>query len=71
MDLLTTSYNNNNYNVKSSEVYTIGNFCGVKCSIARVYCDTQEEEDRLIFREERMVALILRNETGPWAEFRI
>jgi len=33
-------YNNNNYNVKSSGVYTIGNFCGVKCSNARVYCDT-------------------------------
>ena len=33
-------YNNNNYNVKSSGVYTIGNFCGVKCSNTRVYCDT-------------------------------
>ncbi|XP_065902566.1 fibrinogen C domain-containing protein 1-B-like [Dysidea avara] len=33
-------YNNNNYNVKSSGVYTIGNFCEVKCSNARVYCDT-------------------------------
>jgi len=35
-------YNNNNYcnNVKNSGVYTIGNFCGVKCSNARVYCDT-------------------------------
>ena len=33
-------YNSNNYNVKSSGVYTIGNFCGVKCSNARVYCDT-------------------------------
>ena len=31
---------NNNYNVKSSGVYTIGNFCGVKCSNTRVYCDT-------------------------------
>ena len=28
------------YNVKSSGVYTIGNFCGVKCSNTRVYCDT-------------------------------
>ena len=33
-------YNNNNYNKKSSGVYTIGNFCEVKCSNARVYCDT-------------------------------
>ena len=33
-------YNNNNYNVKSSGVYAIANFCGVKCSNARVYCDT-------------------------------
>ena len=29
-------YNNNNYNVKSSGVYTIANFCGVKCSNTRV-----------------------------------
>ena len=35
-------YNNNSFNVKSSGVYTIGNFefCGVKCSNTRVYCDT-------------------------------
>ena len=33
-------YNNNNYNVKSSGVYTIANFCGVKCSNTMVYCDT-------------------------------
>ena len=33
-------YNNNNYNVKGSGVYTIANFCGVKCSTTRVYCDT-------------------------------
>ena len=33
-------YNNNNYNVKSSGVYTIANFCGVKCSNTGVYCDT-------------------------------
>ena len=33
-------YNNNNYNVKSSGVYTVANFCGVKCSNTRVYCDT-------------------------------
>ena len=33
-------YNNNNYNVKSSGVYTIANFCGVKCSNTRVYCNT-------------------------------
>ena len=33
-------YNSNNYNVKSSGVYTIANFCGVKCSHTRVYCDT-------------------------------
>ena len=33
-------YNNNNYNIKSSGVYTITNFCGVKCSNTRVYCDT-------------------------------
>ena len=34
-------YNNSNYNVKSSGVYTIANFCGVKCSNTRVYCDTR------------------------------
>ena len=33
-------YNNNNYNVNSSGVYTIANFCGVKYSNTRVYCDT-------------------------------
>ena len=33
-------YNNNNYNVESSGVYTIANFCGVKCFNTRVYCDT-------------------------------
>ena len=33
-------YNNNNFNVKSSGVYTITNFCGVKCSNTRVCCDT-------------------------------
>ena len=33
-------YNNNNFNVKSSGVYTIANFCGVKFSNTRVYCDT-------------------------------
>ena len=33
-------YNNNNYNIKSSGVYTIANFCGVKYSNTRVYCDT-------------------------------
>ena len=33
-------YNNNNYNTKSLGVYTIANFCGVKCSNTRVYCDT-------------------------------
>ena len=33
-------YNNNHNNLKSSGVYTIANFCGVKCSNTRVYCDT-------------------------------
>jgi len=33
-------YNNNNYNVKIPGVYTIANFCGVKCSNTRLYCDT-------------------------------
>ena len=33
-------YNNNNFNAKKSGVYTIDNFCGVKCSNTRVYCDT-------------------------------
>ena len=33
-------YNNTYFNAKSSGVYTIANFCGVKCSNARVYCDT-------------------------------
>ena len=37
-------YNNINYNVKSSGVYTIANFCGVKCSNTRVYCDTRSGE---------------------------
>ena len=33
-------YNNTHFNVKSSGVYIIANFCGVKCSNTRVYCDT-------------------------------
>ena len=33
-------YNNNKNNVKISGVHTIVNFCGVKCSNTRVYCDT-------------------------------
>ena len=33
-------YNNTYFNTKSSGVYTIANFCGVKCSNTRVYCDT-------------------------------
>ena len=40
MCLHSLGYNNNNYNVKSSGVYTTANFCGVKCSNTRVYCDT-------------------------------
>ena len=33
-------YNNTHFNIKSSEVYIIANFCGVKCSNTRIYCDT-------------------------------
>jgi len=33
-------YNNNSYNIKKSGVYTIANFCGVKNSSSRAYCDT-------------------------------
>ena len=33
-------YNNTHFNVKSSGVYTIANFFGVKCSNTRAYCDT-------------------------------
>ena len=33
-------YSNNNFNVKGPGMYTIANFCGVKCSDTRVYCDT-------------------------------
>ena len=34
-------YNNTYFNTKSSGVYAIiGNFCGVNCSNAKVYCDT-------------------------------
>ena len=33
-------YNNTYFNTKSSGVYTIANFCGVKCSNTRAYCDT-------------------------------
>ena len=33
-------YNNNYFNAKSSGVYTIANFCGVKCSNTKAYCDT-------------------------------
>ena len=32
---------NNNRNVNRPGVYTISNFCGVKCSNAEVYCDTR------------------------------
>ena len=52
-------YNNNNYNVKSSGVYIIANFCGVKCSNTTVYCVlAQEEEDGQLFRGEKMAVLI-------------
>ena len=33
-------YNNAHFNAKISGVYTITNFCGVKCSNTRAYCDT-------------------------------
>ena len=33
-------YNNTHFNANSPGVYTIANFCGVKCSNTRVYCDT-------------------------------
>ena len=33
-------HNNTRFNTKSSGVYTIANFCGVKCSNTRAYCDT-------------------------------
>ena len=33
-------YSNTHFNAKSSGVYTIANFCGVKCSNTRAYCDT-------------------------------
>ena len=33
-------YNNTHFNAKSSGVYTIANFCGVKCSNTRAFCDT-------------------------------
>ena len=33
-------YNNTHFNAKSSGVYTVANFCGVKCSNTRAYCDT-------------------------------
>ena len=33
-------YNNTYFNTKSSGVYTIANFCGVKCSNTKAYCDT-------------------------------
>ena len=33
-------YNNTYFNAKSSGVYTIANFCGVKCSNTKAYCDT-------------------------------
>ena len=33
-------YNSTYFNAKRSGVYTMANFCGVKCSNTRVYCDT-------------------------------
>ena len=33
-------YNNTHFNAKSSGVYIIANFCGVKCSNTKAYCDT-------------------------------
>ena len=33
-------YNNTHFNTKSSGEYTIANFCGMKCSNTRAYCDT-------------------------------
>ena len=32
-------YNNTHFNANSRGVYTIANFCEVKCSNTRVYCD--------------------------------
>jgi len=40
-DCCCLGYNNNNYNVKGSGVYTIANFCGVKDSNTRMQCDTR------------------------------
>ena len=34
-------YNNSRFNAKASGVYTLANFCGVKCSNIEVYCDTK------------------------------
>ena len=31
---------NNNYNVRKSKVYVVSDFCGVKYSNTRIYCDT-------------------------------
>ena len=33
-------YKNTHFNAKGSGVYTIANFCGVRCSNTRAYCDT-------------------------------
>ena len=56
-------YDNNNYNVKSSGVYTIANFCGVKCSNTRVYCDTRSGEGGwTVIQRRKMKVLIFRIE---------
>ena len=36
-------YNNTHFNARNSGVYTIINFCGVKCSNTKAYCDTTSE----------------------------
>jgi len=62
-------YNNNNYNVKSSGVYTIGNFCGVKCSNARVYCDTTSGGGGWTIIQRRQDGGGVEFEARDWVEY--
>ena len=38
-DCCCLGYNNNNFNTKPPSSYAIANFCGIKNSDAKLYCD--------------------------------